>query len=67
MQKELILSDAEKKARRQTIAQNREKRGKAVKTTALDLVCINIIKLPIAFLIYIYFEKYCFVRNNVVC
>ncbi|CAF5107716.1 unnamed protein product [Rotaria sp. Silwood1] len=42
MQKDLILSEAAKEARRQTVAQNRQKRELALQTKCLDLVSMNI-------------------------
>jgi hypothetical protein len=41
MQKDLILSEAEKQARRQMVTKNREKRKIAPKTKGLDLVSMN--------------------------
>jgi hypothetical protein len=43
MQKDLILSEAAKEARRQTAAQNREKRKKMTKAKCLDLVSTDIL------------------------
>jgi hypothetical protein len=42
MQKDLILSEAEKQTRRQMVAKNREKRKITPKTNGLDLVSMNI-------------------------
>lgn len=43
MQKDLILTDAEKEARRQTVARNRQKREQASKAQSLDIVCMIIL------------------------
>ena len=42
MQKELILSEAAKEARRQTVAKNRIKREQVLKAKSLELVSMNI-------------------------
>jgi len=42
MQKDLILSEAEKEARRKMTIKNREKRKTVPKTKSLDLVSMNI-------------------------
>jgi hypothetical protein len=42
MQKELILSETAKEARRQLAAKNREKRKQGSETKSLDLVSMNI-------------------------
>ncbi|CAF2734133.1 unnamed protein product [Rotaria sp. Silwood2] len=44
MQKDLILSEAAKEARRQTVTQNRQKRELALKTKCLDLIPASKIK-----------------------
>ncbi|CAF0825427.1 unnamed protein product [Rotaria sp. Silwood1] len=44
MQKDLILSEAAKEARRQTVAQNRQKRELALQTKCLDLIPVSKIK-----------------------
>ena len=41
MQKDLILSEAEKEARRKTVAKNRQKREQALKTQCLEMVCVH--------------------------
>ena len=41
MQKELILSEAQKETRRQIVERNRQiKREKSITSTSVDLVCI---------------------------